>query len=253
MIIWVIVFGLGTVFGSFFGTLAMRLADPQYKGARAILTSPSACDHCGRRVPWYGLIPLAGRVLLRGRCRFCRRSIAAQYMVTEAGYGFLAVALFWRFGCDYAAVPLFLALSCAVCIALVDVRIMRVPHSLLAAMFVFTLPAAALFSGFDILDHLYGMLFFGGIFLLIGLLFPGGFGGGISSWQLSPVCCSGLRLHLSLLSSQCFRGLCRRIICVAGALSSRAGTSLCAFLVFGVIMAVLFAPEILMLFEQSVY
>ncbi len=76
---WPILLGvLGTVFGSFIATLAIRW--PQ---GRSIAVGRSACDGCGRTLQGSELVPLVSYIALRGRCRSCGICIAPGHPVTE--------------------------------------------------------------------------------------------------------------------------------------------------------------------------
>ena len=49
------------------------------------------CAHCGRKLHWHDLVPVASFLALRGRCRFCKKRISAQYLLSELGTGALFV------------------------------------------------------------------------------------------------------------------------------------------------------------------
>ncbi|NIJ24531.1 leader peptidase (prepilin peptidase)/N-methyltransferase [Sphingomonas japonica] len=70
---------LGLVFGSFIAVLAIRWND-----GRSALRGRSECDACGAELRAADLVPLLGFALRRGRCRYCRASIARVHPVIEA-------------------------------------------------------------------------------------------------------------------------------------------------------------------------
>lgn len=71
-------FAFGAVCGSFINVLAYRIP----KGLN-IVTPPSACPACGTRLSWRDNLPIIGWMFLRGRCRYCRSPISAQYPAVE--------------------------------------------------------------------------------------------------------------------------------------------------------------------------
>lgn len=76
---------LGAIVGSFIGTLVQRLGQ-----GRDIVRTPSACDHCGRRLHGLELVPVAAWLALRGRCRTCGGALDRWQLVAEvlgAGIG----------------------------------------------------------------------------------------------------------------------------------------------------------------------
>ncbi len=60
--------------GSFLGVVALRADRP-----RSIVFGRSACAACGSRLGVRDLAPLASWIVLRGRCRHCRRPISLFY------------------------------------------------------------------------------------------------------------------------------------------------------------------------------
>lgn len=79
----------GCVVGSFINVIAYRLP----KGL-SITTPPSACPACATRLTWRENFPVLGWLWLRGRCRFCKSPISAQYPIIEACVGLLFGALY---------------------------------------------------------------------------------------------------------------------------------------------------------------
>jgi leader peptidase (prepilin peptidase)/N-methyltransferase len=78
-------FVLGLALGSFLNVCISRIP-----WGESIVHPGSRCPHCGTAIRWYDNIPLLSWLLLRGRCRDCKRSISWQYPLVE-----LAVALWF--------------------------------------------------------------------------------------------------------------------------------------------------------------
>lgn len=87
---WLILGGLsGLVAGSFLATLVVRWPEGRGLGGR------SMCDHCGRRLGVFELVPLLSWALAHGRCRSCGGTIDARHPIIEltaAAIGMLAMA-----------------------------------------------------------------------------------------------------------------------------------------------------------------
>lgn len=81
-----LVFGL--IIGSFINCLVWRL----YK--EESLMGRSHCPKCQQKISWYDNIPVISWLLLRGRCRHCRQSIALQYPLVESIVGVLFALAF---------------------------------------------------------------------------------------------------------------------------------------------------------------
>jgi prepilin signal peptidase PulO-like enzyme (type II secretory pathway) len=107
----------GLVLGSFGNVLIHRLPreDP---AERNVVTRPSHCPSCGKRIrPWHN-IPLAGWLWLRGRCADCGWRIPVRYPLVELLGGLLLAGSVWLFPvgtlvwakgvlCGYALIVLF--------------------------------------------------------------------------------------------------------------------------------------------------
>lgn len=73
---------VGLVFGSF-------AAMASYRAPRGLplVRDRSRCPHCRTALGWIDLIPLAGWLARRGRCRHCGRAIGRRYPLIELAVG----------------------------------------------------------------------------------------------------------------------------------------------------------------------
>jgi len=79
---------LGLAFGSFVNALTWRVHEQNKKGkSRAkdlsIISGRSICPKCKHVLTWYDLVPVFSWLALRGRCRYCKKQISAQYPLVE--------------------------------------------------------------------------------------------------------------------------------------------------------------------------
>lgn len=81
MISYLLLFWLGLCFGSFINALVWRLYKQQQTRSKrerskySITKGRSVCVHCGHKLAWHDLLPVVSWLLLRGRCRYCRKKI----------------------------------------------------------------------------------------------------------------------------------------------------------------------------------
>ncbi|MBU2082241.1 prepilin peptidase [Patescibacteria group bacterium] len=95
-------FVFGLVFGSFLNVIIYRLKTPPRRGgtARGIIFGRSFCPECKARLKWFDLIPLLSFIFLRGRCRYCNKTIYWQYPIVEILSGFIWVFV-WSLGFEF--------------------------------------------------------------------------------------------------------------------------------------------------------
>lgn len=94
--IWAAIYGVaGAIIGSFVAALVLRWLDD-----RSVLAGRSACDHCGKTLRAWELVPVVSFVLLRGRCARCRKAIDPVHWRIEAIAALIGVSAGWVAGAD---------------------------------------------------------------------------------------------------------------------------------------------------------
>ncbi|MCX6723590.1 MAG: prepilin peptidase [Candidatus Staskawiczbacteria bacterium] len=82
------VFIFGMCIGSFLNCVIYRLEQSKSLKGR------SFCPHCKHTLSWKDLFPIFSFLLLRGKCRYCRKNISIQYPLAELATGILFVLIF---------------------------------------------------------------------------------------------------------------------------------------------------------------
>ena len=75
-IIFILLFGLA--WGSFLNVVIFRLPL-----GMSLLSPPSSCPQCKKRIKFYDNIPVFSYIFLRGKCRFCGTKIPVSYVLVE--------------------------------------------------------------------------------------------------------------------------------------------------------------------------
>jgi prepilin signal peptidase PulO-like enzyme (type II secretory pathway) len=88
LFIYVSIFILGLVIGSFLNCLIWRLHTEE------TMMNRSHCPKCQKQIAWYDNIPVFSYIVLLGKCRHCRKNISIQYPVVELVVGLLFVLVF---------------------------------------------------------------------------------------------------------------------------------------------------------------
>ncbi len=113
---------LGLVIGSFLNVCIIRIP-----AAQSIVTAPSHCMACSKRLSWYELIPVFSWVLQKGRCRGCSSPISAQYPLVEAANGILYALIFFRFGLSAETLIYCSMTSALLALSVIDFRVFEIP------------------------------------------------------------------------------------------------------------------------------
>src|SRR4030065_1615713 len=83
----------GIAIGSFLNVCIDRLPS-----RKSLVTPPSHCDSCQRRLGLLDNIPIFSYLFLRGHCRYCGARIPVRVLLVEFITGLLFFLAFWRFG-----------------------------------------------------------------------------------------------------------------------------------------------------------
>ncbi len=146
-IIFIIVFLLGTIIGSFLNVVIYR-----FNTSRSVVVGRSICMTCSHKLNWYEMIPVLSFIFQKGKCRSCSTTISHQYPLVEFITGIVfAVIAFHFLPILYISVNTFVFLlsfyvfifSILIVIAVYDLR-----HKIIPDRLVYTFAFFALVSTF---------------------------------------------------------------------------------------------------------
>lgn len=246
-------FVIGTILGSFFYTLALRYADGGMREAplKALFTR-SRCPACGEAIGPLMLVPVVGFLLRKGKCAACGASISPLYPAAELLYGAMAALFAAGLGASILTASLYLLACIAGCIAIVDLKSMVIPDSLVIAFAL--LSAYPVVLNYDIRDNLLGLAALFAVFIVILLVFPGSFGWGDVKFASAIGFLSGLELSLVVLEVALVTGA---VIGVAYALKTKKGLRtripFAPFLSIGLVVSLLYGRDILLVYYRVLF
>jgi leader peptidase (prepilin peptidase)/N-methyltransferase len=108
---------LGLVIGSFLNVCIVRIPRGE-----SIVRPASHCVGCGRGIRPYDNIPVFSWLILRGRCRTCKRPISWMYPAVELATGLLFLACAFAFGATLEAVKWAILSAIIVVLVATDIR-----------------------------------------------------------------------------------------------------------------------------------
>ncbi len=245
-----VIFFCGTLAGSFFYTLALRYSSGMMSETPLkALISRSRCNHCGAVIGAAGLVPVLGYLLMRGRCSSCQGKISIAYPLWEIFFGLLAVSVAVFHGQDLLSLNVYLISSVCVCIAIIDVRNMVVPPSLVIVFI--TLSIFPVIMHHDIMDNVYGFALLTLFFLLMLLIFPGAFGGGDIKLYAAAGFLLGVELSVVLLEVSLITGAIFGVVfALVRGRNFRLKIPFAPFIAAGIIITLLFGDTILLVYYR---
>lgn len=140
---------LGLALGSFVNAWVWRVYQqnlPKKKRAGtdkelSVVTGRSMCPDCKHTLAWYDMLPVVSWIMLRGKCRYCKKPVHWQYPVVELAVAGLFVCsyIFWPeelLGlADQVIFASWLAaLVGLVALAVYDIRWMLLPNKIVLAV-----------------------------------------------------------------------------------------------------------------------
>ena len=161
--IYIGLFILGTILGSFYNVVGYRLPKNE-----SIVFPPSHCPKCNHRLEPWELIPIVSFLLQRGKCTKCKEKISWFYPIFEAFCGILFVLSYVSFGLTYELIIVLTFVSMLIIIMVSDYHYMIIPDEVLIFFGIALLIEKAIIHGISTIPYalLSGLIAFTIMFLL---------------------------------------------------------------------------------------
>lgn len=258
MFIYVIVFILGLVIGSFLNVCIYRIPKKE-----DIVAGRSHCMNCKETLKWYDMVPVFSFMFLKGKCRFCKSKLSMQYPIIEFLNGLLYVIVFYVYGWDTTFIILLnivycMAISVLVVISVIDYRTFTIPEVLNKTLLVFALIATIInYFGQDmsskvLIEHIIGFFI---VSIFLALVFYISKGKGIGGGDVKLMATAGLLLGWKLILLAFILGCLFASIIHLGKMFIKNADRTLAFgpyLSAGIIVSLLFGTDIINWYITSV-
>ena len=136
---YIIVFILGSIWGSFSNVCIHRLPDN-----KSVSRGRSYCPSCKKQIRWYDNIPIFSYVFLKAKCRDCSAKINVKYLLVELICALSFVWFFYLFGLSLTTLLFFILSIFFIIIFFIDLKHFIIPNAL-----TFPLMAIGLLKSFD--------------------------------------------------------------------------------------------------------
>lgn len=222
-IFYVLIFIVGAIFGSFLCCQARRLHERELKGKK--LPPRSICMSCKYQLKWYDNIPILSWLLLKGRCRKCKKKIGAAEIIAEGSCALAALLVSINFNPEAMDITSWLVygttlmLTLSLCfLGIYDGLYGELPTFALILSAVIAVASFAIiivsfivsntFTWPTVYNPLISAIFFGGIYLALYLVSKGKWVGdgdwilaGIIGLALGDIWLSAIALFVANLSA----------------------------------------------------
>ncbi len=157
---------LGALIGSFLNVCILRLPKEE-----SIITPGSHCPHCKNPIKFYDNVPLISYVLLRGRCRYCKRPISFQYPLIEGFTALSSFLLMTKFGPSLSYLFYFSFVAALIVITVIDLYHQIIPDVISIPGIGVGVLASLIIPQITLLNSLSGILLGGGSLFLVATVY----------------------------------------------------------------------------------
>jgi len=155
-------FLLGLIVGSFLNVCIYRIPKEE-----SIVSPGSHCPHCNNPIKWYDNIPVLSYLILRGKCRYCKKRISPIYPLIELLTGVLTGSLFFKFGLSFDSIYYSILTWFLIVISFIDIKELQVPVKPCYFTMVFGIVFSLFTKSNTFIDSILGASLGAGIILFI--------------------------------------------------------------------------------------
>nr|WP_139693090.1 A24 family peptidase [Sporolactobacillus terrae] len=247
--IYMYIFFLGLVLGSFYNVVGLRIP-----AGNSIITPPSHCPSCERRLTILDLVPVFSYIYLGGKCRTCHSKIPMIYPAIEAATGVLFLSSFLSATSIEEILCGFLLVSLLMIVLVSDLEYMLIPDKILLFFFPLFIAFRIIFPPDPWWDAPAGFTAGFVLLTLISLISRGGMGGG----DVKLIAVIGLLLGVKPVIIGFFLstffgamiGICGQLLCL---IKHRQPVPFVPFIVLGMLISFFFGDQLIAFYIDLIF
>jgi leader peptidase (prepilin peptidase)/N-methyltransferase len=156
----------GAIIGSFLNVCIIRLPNEE-----SIIVPGSHCPYCHSPIKFYDNIPLISFLLLRGKCRKCKKEISIQYPLIEGITAISSFLLFLKYGVSLSYLFYFSFVAALIVITVIDLYHQIIPDVISIPGMGVGLLSALILPQITFFNSLIGMILGGGSLFVVATLY----------------------------------------------------------------------------------
>ena len=235
---------IGLAVGSFLNVCIYRIPV-----AESIVTPPSKCPSCDKRLKPTDLVPVLSYLFLRGRCRYCNTAISPRYALIEILTAALFILVTLKIGVGFTLLKYLFATSILIVVTFIDLDHFIIPDKIVIAGLTGGALLLPLTREFSVLNALYGIAAASGFLLFLNIVSRGGMGMGDVKFAAFIGIILGWPLSLVAILLACFvSGLTGIILIISGLKTRKDPIPFGPFLSAGTFICYLWGRELIDLY-----
>jgi leader peptidase (prepilin peptidase)/N-methyltransferase len=156
----------GAIVGSFLNVCIIRIPKEE-----SIIIPGSHCPHCKNPIKFYDNIPMLSYLILKGKCRYCKRPISIQYPLIEGITALSSFSLLIKFGPSLSYLFYFSFIAALIVITVIDFYHQIIPDTISIPGIGVGLLGALIVPDIAFFNSLIGILVGGGSLFLVATLY----------------------------------------------------------------------------------
>ena len=161
----ILIFILGLIVGSFSNVCIYRIPKNE-----SIIYPASHCPKCSSPIKPVDNVPILSYILLKGRCRNCKKKISIQYPSVELLTGLIYLIIYLIYGLNIQTLIYIILSSALIIIAFIDLNEQVIPEVISLPGMAIGLILSVFVSYISFINSVLGIVIGGGIILVIRLV-----------------------------------------------------------------------------------